>query len=101
MEQNLPLAPECQPERDTHQTRFQWLEISTGHTQPGGSWKGNLLCAQDKKAQKQVMMNISHIFEPGQTLGDGDGQGSRHAAVQRVAKSWTWQLNNNSTIFIC
>ena len=36
-----------------------------------------------------------HEFE--QTPGDGEGQGSWHATVHGVAKSWT-QLNNNKNI---
>ena len=39
-----------------------------------------------------------HEFEP--ALGDGEGQGSLHAAVHGVAKSWTWLSNWTRTIFI-
>ena len=35
--------------------------------------------------------------ESEQTPGDGEGQGSWHATVHGVAKSWT-QLNNNKNI---
>ena len=35
-----------------------------------------------------------HEFE--QTPGDSKGQGSLHAAVHRVAKSWTWLNNSNN-----
>ena len=63
----------------------------------------SVLRKKKKKTQKQVLMNISHFVEFGQTPGAGDGQGSLAGCSSGGCKEseTTWQLNNNSNIFIC
>ena len=53
----------------------------------GEGWK------RKKRATEDEMIGWPHQssrHELGQTLRDGEGQGSQHAAVHRIAKSWTW-----------
>ena len=53
----------------------------------GEGWK-----QKEKRVTEDETTVWPHQFsrhELGQTLRDGEGQGSRHAAVHRIAKSWT------------
>ena len=63
-------------------------------------WLGKSSSQKEKRATEDEMVGWHHQFnghEPGQTLGDGEGQGSLACYSPWGHEQWNmiWQLNNN------